>query len=95
MAKPAATQGVPEFQIVVKRPSTRGPLAPYRFAISVLVTMLVTFDDLRAAAFGDANGDDAMLRAIGVAVFTWIVLSVLNRILASVPPPDEPADPTA
>jgi hypothetical protein len=85
MAKQAATNNVPEFQIVVKRPATRGPLAPYRFAISVLVTMLVTFDDLRAAVFEDASGDDAMLRAISVAVFTWVVLSILNRILASAP----------
>jgi hypothetical protein len=90
MAKQAAVKDVPEFQIVVKRPSPHGPLAPYRFAISVLVTMLVTFDDLRAAALGDASGDAALLRAIGVAVFTWMVLSILNRILASSPPTGAP-----
>lgn len=76
----------PEFHIVVKRPSQRGPLAPYRFAISVAVALLVTFDDLQAAIFDGVGTDAVLLRAIGAAVFSWIVLSVLNKVLAAAPP---------
>jgi hypothetical protein len=86
MARSAGGADVPEFHIVVKRPSRHGPIAPYRFAISVAVAFAVTFGELRAAVFDGAPGDAALLRAIAAAVFTWFVLTVLNRVLASSPP---------
>lgn len=86
MGRNAGGADVPEFHIVVKRPSRHGPIAPYRFAVSVLVAIVVTFGELRAAIFDGAPGDAALLRAIAAAAFTWFVLTVLNRILASSPP---------
>jgi hypothetical protein len=77
---------LPEFHIVVTRPTRHGPLAPYRFAISMVVAVLVTFDDLCAALFRGAPTDAVLLRAVTVAVFAWVVLSVLNRVLASAVP---------
>ena len=37
----AAAGPLPEFHIVVKRPSRHGPLAPYRFAICVAVALFI------------------------------------------------------
>ncbi len=86
MGRSAGGTDVPEFHIVVKRPSGHGPIAPYRFAVSVAVAIIVTFGELRAAIFDGAPGDAALLRAIAAAAFTWFVLTVLNRVLASGPP---------
>jgi hypothetical protein len=98
MARTAGHSDVPEFHIVVRRPSQRGPLAPYRFAISLVVAVFVSFDDLRAALLDGGDADAAMLRALVAGVFTWIVLSVLNRVLATSSPGgassgDRPATP--
>lgn len=94
MGRNAGGTDVPEFHIVVKRPSRHGPIAPYRFAISVAIAFAVTFGELRAAVFDGAPGDGALLRAIAAGVFAWIVLTVLNRILAAAPPA-APSDPNA
>ncbi len=92
MARNAGGTDVPEFHIVVRRPSGSGPIAPYRFAISVAVAFAVTFGELRAAIFDGAPGDAALLRAVVAAAFTWVVLTVLNRVLATAPstPSDSP-----
>lgn len=86
MGRSAGGADVPEFHIVVKRPSRQGPIAPYRFAIAVAVAFVVTFGELRAAIFDGAPGDAALLRAIAAGAFTWFVLTVLNRVLAAAPP---------
>lgn len=85
MGRNASGNDMPEFHLVVRRPSRHGPIAPYRFVISVAVAIAISFGDLRAAIFDGAPADDALLLAIGTAVFTWIVLTVLNRVLASAP----------
>ena len=86
MGRNAGGTDLPEFRVVVRRPSRQGPIAPYRFAISVAIAIAVAFGELRAAIFDGAPGDAALLRAIAAAVFTWVVLSVLNRILLTAPP---------
>ncbi len=73
---------LPEFHIVVRRPSQKGPLAPYKFAISVVVAFAIVFSDVRLAVATGAVDDGVLLRAVGAAAFTWVVLTVLNRILA-------------
>jgi hypothetical protein len=89
----AATAGVPEFHIVVKRPTPSGPLTPYRFAICVAAAIFVSFDDLKAM-LGGVPADTAVLtRSIAVGVFTWFVLTVVNKILAHGVDPDGTADP--
>lgn len=85
-----AAPGVPEFHIVVKRPSTTGPLGPYRFAICVAVAIFVTFDELRAMLGGVPAGTDVLVRAIMAGVFSWFVLTVLNKVLAHGVEPDQP-----
>ena len=77
-----AQPGAAEFHIVVKRPSRTGPLAPYRFAICVLVAILISVDDLRAMLAGVPADASVLTRAVSVGVFTWVVLTILNRILA-------------
>lgn len=87
----AAAPGVPEFHIVVKRPSVAGPLAPYRFAICVAVAIFVTFGDLTAMLGGVPADTAVLVRAVMAGVFTWFVLTVLNKLLAHGVEPDQPA----
>lgn len=73
---------MPEFHIVVRRPSQKGPLAPYKFAISVAVAFLIAFGDLKLALSTGVASEGMLVRAIAAAAFTWFVLTILNRILA-------------
>jgi hypothetical protein len=73
---------LPEFHIVVRRPSQKGPLAPYKFAISILVAFVIAYGDLKLALATGVADERMLTRAIGAALFTWFVLTVLNRILA-------------
>jgi hypothetical protein len=85
---------VPEFHIVVRRPSQKGPLAPYRFAISVAVAFAIAWGDLKLALSTGVASEAMLIRAIGAALFTWFVLTILNRILAqatAAPRQDDPA----
>jgi hypothetical protein len=76
---------LPQFRIVVDRPSRTGPLGPYRFAICVVVALLASFGELSAIAGGAPAEITMLARALGVAVFTWIVLTVLDKVLAHEP----------
>jgi hypothetical protein len=91
MGRNASGTDMPEFHIVVRRPARLGPIAPYRFAIAVAVAIAVTFGELRAAIFDGAPADEVLVRALVAAGFTWIMLTVLNRVLAAAPP--EPTAP--
>ena len=80
------TAELPEFHIVVRRPSQRGPLAPYRFAISVVVAFAIAFGDLKLALSTGVADEGMLIRGVGAALFTWFVLTVLNRILSQAAP---------
>lgn len=80
------TAELPEFHIVVRRPPQKGPLAPYRFAISVLVAFAIAFGDLKLALASGVADEGILIRGIGAALFTWFVLTVLNRILSQAAP---------
>ena len=68
-----------EFHLVVRRPSDRGPLAPYRFTLSVLFSLLVGGNALWNALPDGPGLDAAVLRVLAAALFAWIVLGVVNR----------------
>lgn len=82
----------PEFHIVVRRPSRHGPLAPFRFAASVIVALVVASGPLREGLTTGTLDDSVLVRAIEAAVFTWLVLTVLNRVLRSGPEPADAAE---
>jgi len=69
----------PEFHIVVRRPSTRSPLAPYRFALTVLFALAVGGTKLWSALRDGISLDDAVTRVLVAAMFAWIMLGVVNR----------------
>lgn len=90
-APEGTTEELPEFHIVVRRPRGRGPLAPYRFALAVAFALALAGRDLWRAAVGDGELDAALLRAGVAALFIWILSGIVNGILASAEPPQQPA----
>lgn len=87
-----ASVDTPEFQIVVKRPGGRGPLAPYRFAITFMFVALVCGRSLLMAAETGHGVDGALLRCAGAGLFAWLVLGRISKILsAPARPPTRPA----
>lgn len=90
-----ASNDLPEFHLVVRRPSRRGPLAPYRFALTVAFALAVSGGDLWDAARGDsgASTDAVLLRAGVASLFIWVLSGIVNGILASATrPPAQPDD---
>lgn len=87
--KNAAVAQPTEFQIVVKHPTGKGPLAPHRFILTFVIAVAVAGRPLWAALQIDEGVDMALLRLSGAAVFAWFVLGKIDKILAdaSVPPP--------
>jgi hypothetical protein len=79
-----------EFHLVVRRPSDRSPLAPYRFSLSVAFALLVGANELWAALPAGPGLDIAVARVLVAALFAWIVLGVVNRAVrpARVAPTD-------
>lgn len=75
----------PEFHIVVRRPG-RGPLAPYRFAITVIFVMAISGTQLWEAAHGTASVDSALIRAGIAGLFAWVVVGRANSILKDATP---------
>lgn len=86
--RPADT---PEFHIVIKRPNRRGPLAPFRFIITVAFAFAVAGMPLWHATEAGQSVDAALIRAGVAALFSWIVVGRINKILASATMPDAPA----
>ena len=64
----------------VVRPS--GPLGPWRLSLSIVAAALFTGMPLSRAATTGVGLDMALLRSFVVAFFTWIALSMINRVLA-------------
>jgi class 3 adenylate cyclase len=81
----------PEFHIVVRRPSTRSPLAPYRFALTVLFAFVVGGTKLWAALRDGTSLDGPVTRVLAAALFAWIMLGVVNRVSKPAHVPSEPA----
>ena len=80
----------PEFHIVVRRPNGRGPIAPYRFAITIVMAAMIAGRGLWTALELADGIDMALLRVFGAAVFAWFVLGKIDRIIGSAPPPPRP-----
>lgn len=80
-----------EFHVVVKRPNRKGPIAPYRFAITVVFALLVSGTPLlRATETGDGL-DAALIRIALTALFAWILLGQISKILGSATVPSTPS----
>lgn len=92
-----ADPGLPEFHIIVRRPG-KGPIAPYRFAITVLFALLVAGPDLWEALHGLREIDDALIKSGIAGLMAWVVLGLADAILRSAPshragrPTSPPAD---
>lgn len=71
----------PEFHLVVRRPGDRSPLAPYRFTLSVLFSLLVGGTALWDALADGPGLDAALARVLVAALFAWIVLGLLDRVV--------------
>lgn len=82
----------PEFHIVVRRPSTRSPLAPYRFALTVLFALAVGGTKLWSALRDGTSLDDAVTRVLVAAMFAWVMLGVVNRVSKPAHVPSESSD---
>ena len=74
-------KGATEFHLVVRRPTDRSPLAPYRFTLSVLFSLLVGGNSLWNALPDGPGLDAAVARVLVAALFAWIVLGVINRAM--------------
>lgn len=82
--KPSTTSAgaTPEFRIVVRHPGKRGPLGPYRLAMSVAI-VLVVFGSTLWTMISTGNPDDGvLLRAAIVGLIVWVTSGVVDRALA-------------
>lgn len=73
----------PEFHIIVRRPNRKGPLAPYRFAIVIVFALAVSGIPLLDATETGRDIDLALGRTALSALFAWLVVGRINKILAS------------
>jgi hypothetical protein len=79
----AETVDTPEFHLVVRHPNRRGPLAPYRFTITVVFALVVSGGALWDATDTGVGIDMALLRIAGSALLAWIIVGRVSKILAS------------
>lgn len=82
----------PEFHLVVKRASRRGPIAPYRLVITVAFALAVAGMPLWDAANSTVGVDSALLHVAGAGLFAWIVLGRVSAILGSASRPTPRVD---
>ncbi len=66
-----------------KEETLPGPLAPWRMAIAVSVSALLTGSPLMEAATSGVEIDFALLRTFGVGFIVWIALGMINKMLVS------------
>lgn len=62
--------------------TTPGPLGPWRLAASVATVAVTSGPQLAAATTSGHQLDQALGRSLAVATVTWLLLGVINRILA-------------
>lgn len=72
-------------EVRVLRPS--GPLGPWRLSLSIVAAAVFTGMPLSRAATTGMGVDMALLRSFVVAFFTWVALSMINRVLADATQP--------
>ena len=60
-----------------------GPLAPYRFALSLGFAALVAGEPLLHAAQGGDGLERALIRAFGAGLVMWFPTGLINRLLIS------------
>lgn len=94
MARSAPAPSTPEFHVVVRHPNRRGPLAPYRFSLTVVFALAVSGMPLWRATETGLDLDAAMLRTAGAALFAWIVIGRISKILGSSSAPTADASTT-
>ena len=85
---------LPEFHVVVRHRTRRGPLAPYRFSLTVAFAFAVSGMALWRATETGIDLDYAILRTAGSALFAWIVIGRISRILGSAALPRSNDDET-
>lgn len=74
---------VPEFRIVVRHPDRRGPLAPYRFLISVLVVVVVLGPSLYQSVVTGPPDDGVLVRAAVLGLIVWVTTGVVSKALGA------------
>ena len=60
-----------------------GPLAPWRLAIAVAVSALLTGSKLIDAVSSSVGVAFALIRSVGVAFIVWIALGIINKVLVT------------
>lgn len=75
-------------------PAGPGPLAPYRFALSLGFAAIVAGEPLLHAAEGGEGLERALLKAFGAGVVMWFPTGLINRLLVKAEAAD-PAEPAA
>ncbi|HWL43416.1 MAG TPA: hypothetical protein VNQ73_10770 [Ilumatobacter sp.] len=65
----------------VRGPLGPGPLAPYRFALSLGFAAVVAGEPLVHAAQGGDGLERALLRAFAAATVMWFPTGLINRLL--------------
>ncbi len=79
---PASGGPVPEFRIVRRNADRRGPLAPYRLAIAIVVIAIVVGPALWASVRGGTPDDALLLRAAGIGLLVWVTTGIVSKALA-------------
>lgn len=79
---PPSSGPVPEFRIVVRNADRRGPLAPYRLVIAVVVVVLVSGPALWTMVSEGLPDDMVLLRSAAIGWLAWITTGVVSRALA-------------
>ena len=67
----------------VKAPATAGPLAPYRFVLSVGFAAAVAGQPLIDAVQTGERIEYALLRVLAAATLMWFPTGLINRLLAN------------
>lgn len=86
------TPTVPEQDDARPAPVGPGPLAPYRFALSLGFAAVVAGEPLLHAAEAGEGLERALLKAFGAGLVMWFPTGLINRLLRNAPAPaaDEP-----
>ena len=82
-----------EFRIVVRSQDRRGPLAPYRLTIAVVVVALVLGPALWAGFTAGTPDDGVLIRAALMGMVVWITTGIVSAALADAGARSDPKPP--